>query len=385
MLPDNKSTYRDQNNLQSRVISYWESRANGFNLATNHILDEEFSSIKSMLESNVNINKKMKVLDVGTGAGLMATSFALMGHEVFAVDLSEAMLDYAESNAKNRNVEVILIKSDAQKLPFGNCEFDMVVSKDLLWSLNNPVIAYTELLRVLKPNGYLLIIDGNYYLDLYDSDYKQKKLYKDLKNGKNNSLHAKTNVDNVDFEIIRDIARDLPLSKMRRPSWDVSTLLSLGVKEINIGSLDDDDFTINAYDGPMKLISKFMILTKKTDISANRSLINIHKVKDADLAEISRKLSNDYECKDLCSILKSLSDKMRMDIVLALRSSDLNISQICFATGYPQSNVSHSLRILKDSNIVISEKIGKEVYYSLADPKSINRIINACEGMSKIH
>lgn len=79
---------------------------------------------------------------------------------------------------------------------------------------------------------------------------------------------------------MRGISR---LVKCARPSWDVSTLLSLGVKEINIGSLDDDDFTINAYDGPMKLISKFMILTKKTDISANRSLINIHKVKDAAL------------------------------------------------------------------------------------------------------
>lgn len=382
---DDAFIHIDQNNLQNKIIDYWDARANGFNLATNHLLKEELNSMKSMLEANVNITKRMKILDVGTGAGLVAISLALMGHEVFATDLSENMLNHAESNSEKYGVEIAFMKSDAQKLPFRDSEFDMVISKDLMWSLSDPISAYIEILRVLKPDGYLFIIDGNYYLDLYDGEYKQKRLYRDLKNGKNNNLHAKTNIDNVDFDVIRDIAKDLPLSKVRRPSWDVSILLSLGVKGIHIESLDDDEFAFNSYNGPMKLVSKFMIFTKKSTFPTNCSLEKIHKIKDADLVAISKKLAEECRSRDLCGMLKTLSDQLRMDIILALRSSDLNVSQICVATGHPQSNVSHGLRTLRDSNIVISERVGKEIYYTLADPKSINILISACENMMRIH
>ncbi|NMA82839.1 MAG: class I SAM-dependent methyltransferase [Epulopiscium sp.] len=49
----------------------------------------------------------------------------------------------------------------------------IIVSRDLVWNLENPDKAYTEWMRVLRPGGHILIFDGNYYLHYYSKDYEK--------------------------------------------------------------------------------------------------------------------------------------------------------------------------------------------------------------------
>ena len=73
------------------------------------------------------------VWDVGTGSGCIAVAIAknLPKASVFASDVSEAALQTARTNAENNGVQVTFAchdMTDAEKLPFGECRFDMIVS-----------------------------------------------------------------------------------------------------------------------------------------------------------------------------------------------------------------------------------------------------------------
>ena len=120
---------------------------------------------------------------------------------------------------------------DAQDMNFEDGSFDIVVSRDVLWNLPFPEKAYSEMVRVLRPGGRGLVIDGNYYLHLFDERYARKRYAP--KKGDRPDYHSKYNQDGVDFNIIADIAKDLPLSREERPAWDLRTLGSLGVSDVS--------------------------------------------------------------------------------------------------------------------------------------------------------
>lgn len=62
-----------------------------------------------------------------------------------------------------------------------------------------------------------------------------------------------------------------------------------------------------------------------------------------------------------------LGDISRLSIVVHLLKGKKNVTEIVNLVGMSQSAVSHQLRILKDAQILKREKVGKTVYYSIAD------------------
>lgn len=62
---------------------------------------------------------------------------------------------------------------DAQHLQFADESFDAIVSRNVLWNLEDPAMAYREMYRVLRPGGTILVEDGNMYLYLYDEAYEK--------------------------------------------------------------------------------------------------------------------------------------------------------------------------------------------------------------------
>lgn len=69
-----------------------------------------------------------------------------------------------------------------------------------------------------------------------------------------------------------------------------------------------------------------------------------------------------------------LGDSNRLNIVVYLSTGKKNVSEITKYLGMSQSAVSHQLRLLKDSGILISSKEGKQVYYDIKN-KYIESII----------
>lgn len=106
----------------------------------------------------------LRVMDVGTGTGRLALLMAdEYDHEVVGIDISPAMLEVAEylrlssiSPAKN---QVMFRLAAAQRVPIRSESFDAIVCRLVLHHSQHPERLLQELVRLLKPEGLLILAD----------------------------------------------------------------------------------------------------------------------------------------------------------------------------------------------------------------------------------
>ena len=95
-----------------------------------------------------------KVLDVGCGTGVVALTARREGARVTGLDLTPELLARAKEHSAVAGFDDITWKEgDAEDLPFGDGEFDVVVSQFGHMFAPRPEVATKEMLRVLKPGG----------------------------------------------------------------------------------------------------------------------------------------------------------------------------------------------------------------------------------------
>jgi len=81
---------------------------------------------------------------------------------------------------------------------------------------------------------------------------------------------------------------------------------------------------------------------------------------------------------NLLQTMKALGDGLRLDIILLLATGEKCVCEIFEKLKLPQNLVSHHLKILRQSNLIINHKEGKWVYYSL-NRKEVKRLQNVLE------
>lgn len=99
-----------------------------------------------------------RVLEVGTGTGMNIPHYPPNLH-ITALDKGEHFLKRARNRARHLNKPVDFVRGDVQSLPFHDKTFDTAVSTFLFCSVDNPTRGLTELHRVLKPGGLLLMLE----------------------------------------------------------------------------------------------------------------------------------------------------------------------------------------------------------------------------------
>ncbi len=96
-----------------------------------------------------------RILDIAAGTGTSSAAIAKSGATVIAFDFSAGMID----EGRKRHPDLEFVQGDAQQLPFGDDEFDAVTISFGLRNVEDPKLALSEMYRVLKPGGRLVICE----------------------------------------------------------------------------------------------------------------------------------------------------------------------------------------------------------------------------------
>jgi demethylmenaquinone methyltransferase/2-methoxy-6-polyprenyl-1,4-benzoquinol methylase len=96
-----------------------------------------------------------RILDVAAGTGTSSAALARNGATVVALDFSAGMI----AEGRRRHPELEFVEADAERLPFGDDEFDAVSISFGLRNVEHPKTALAEMYRVLKPGGRLVVCE----------------------------------------------------------------------------------------------------------------------------------------------------------------------------------------------------------------------------------
>jgi ubiquinone/menaquinone biosynthesis C-methylase UbiE len=148
--------------FKATLATYWNDRSGNF---------EREQGIRNALQKQAwlgflsrAVGKEPKsVLDVGTGPGFLALLLAGLGHRVRGLDLSPGMVAQAQRLAAERGLDAAFDVGDAESLPEPDASYDVLVSRNVLWTLPHPERALADWRRVLKPDGLLVVVDGDWF------------------------------------------------------------------------------------------------------------------------------------------------------------------------------------------------------------------------------
>ncbi|MEY8357162.1 metalloregulator ArsR/SmtB family transcription factor [Lachnospiraceae bacterium 54-53] len=88
----------------------------------------------------------------------------------------------------------------------------------------------------------------------------------------------------------------------------------------------------------------------------------------ADVVEtVKTKMPEENELYDLSDFFKVLGDSTRSKIIWALDEHEMCVCDLAALLNMTKSAISHQLRALREANLVINRREGKNVFYSLAD------------------
>ncbi|GHG18543.1 MULTISPECIES: class I SAM-dependent methyltransferase [Amycolatopsis] len=99
------------------------------------------------------------VVDLGCGTGSLSLLLAQAGHAVCGVDLSPRML----AVAAGKTAEVDFRVGDAADPPCPPHSYDVVLARHVLWAMPDAAAALGAWVRLLKPGGRLVLVEGRWF------------------------------------------------------------------------------------------------------------------------------------------------------------------------------------------------------------------------------
>lgn len=111
----------------------------------------------------IKLDTNAKILDAGCGNAAHSIRFAKRGYNVLGIDFSDEALKLSQINVTKENLhkKIELKKESILSLSFKDNIFEMVFCWGVLMHINENETALSELSRVLKEGGYLILYEGN--------------------------------------------------------------------------------------------------------------------------------------------------------------------------------------------------------------------------------
>ena len=143
--------------LTQRIINRLESRAR----------DEVFTRLFHQYADKLNFHESTLTLEVGCGTGAVARALARKAHfagSIVGVDQSSPFIEAAQQFAVGEGVadKISFSVCDGHALDFDDESFDLAIAHTLISHVTDPVAIISELARVIRKQGSLVILDGDY-------------------------------------------------------------------------------------------------------------------------------------------------------------------------------------------------------------------------------
>lgn len=138
---------KDVRNYFERIAPTWDD----------YVASAYEAELQERLTRLLPWQKDMTLLDVGTGTGYLAGMMAPLAGKVIGVDCSPAMM----RRGGEKYEQVTFREGMAEQLPVATASVDVAMCHMLLHHVVSPRKVLRELRRVVRPGGYVLIIDAN--------------------------------------------------------------------------------------------------------------------------------------------------------------------------------------------------------------------------------
>lgn len=204
------------------------------------------------VESEIEHNKKLSVLDVGCGTGRHTIELSTRGYSVTGIDLSQNMLDKAKHKALESNVSPVFLKRDARYFSCDN-QFNVAI---MLCEGSFPLMETDEMNFVILKNIFLALKPGGKFIfttlnGLYPLFHSVKDFVNSNPNvgiSKANTFDLMTFRETSVYETKDDSGNSVKLNCNERyyiPSEITWLLKSLGFKDIEIFAARLGEFSRN--------------------------------------------------------------------------------------------------------------------------------------------
>ncbi|SES01188.1 Methyltransferase domain-containing protein [Gracilibacillus ureilyticus] len=124
---------------------------------TRNLPNDILNDCYNELEKSQILSRNFSILDAGCGTGQLSIPLIERGYQVTGVDLSDSMLQIASAKCIGQNKAEFIV-ADVSSLPFKDDSFHMVVVSKLFQHVTKWRNAIDELVRVLKPGGFIILI-----------------------------------------------------------------------------------------------------------------------------------------------------------------------------------------------------------------------------------
>jgi SAM-dependent methyltransferase len=146
--------------LRAEVV--WDAEAATFDDEPHHALeDPTLRSLWWDVLEPVLPGPPARVVDLGCGTGSVSVLLAEQGHEVVGVDISARMLALARAKARRRGARAAFVQGDAAAPPVA--EADVVLTRHVVWALDDAATALDRWLGLLRPGGRLVLVEGLWF------------------------------------------------------------------------------------------------------------------------------------------------------------------------------------------------------------------------------
>ena len=154
----------DVKNHNKNIVKQFSKQASGYTAITSH------SEALDKLISLSSASKSDSVLDIACGSGIVSCEFAKHTQHVTGIDITQGMLDEAQKLQNKYHLTNMTWQiGDVDNLPYEDDSFSIVISRFGFHHFLNPFKVLSEMKRVCKPGGKVLVVD----VSLPDSKIKK--------------------------------------------------------------------------------------------------------------------------------------------------------------------------------------------------------------------